>query len=77
MSLDPPPLPVRNSRRSPSPNTSPDIEPPSRIGIVAKDDLEMCDTLGEGEFGFVYRGALRQSNGNSVITSFLFDQYFS
>ena len=29
----------------------------------------MYDTLGEGEFGFVYRGSLRQSNGNSVIYS--------
>lgn len=26
----------------------------------------MYDTLGEGEFGFVYRGSLRQLNGNSV-----------
>lgn len=33
---------------------------------MTKEDLEMYDTLGEGEFGFVYRGSLRQSNGNSV-----------
>ena len=36
-------------------------------GIVTKEELELYDTLGEGEFGFVYRGSLRQSNGNSVV----------
>ncbi|EFX72604.1 hypothetical protein DAPPUDRAFT_110578 [Daphnia pulex] len=37
-----------------------------RLGIVTKEELELYDTLGEGEFGFVYRGSLRQSNGNSI-----------
>lgn len=35
-------------------------------GIVSKEELEIIDTLGEGEFGFVYRGSLRHLNGNLV-----------
>ncbi|XP_046649797.1 tyrosine-protein kinase Shark-like [Daphnia pulicaria] len=67
--LSPPPLPNRNLRRSPSPNesvSSSSKDVPKRVGIVTKEELELYDTLGEGEFGFVYRGSLRQSNGNSI-----------
>lgn len=70
-SLSPPPLPSRNSPRSSSPSHlsmdfGMDENLSSRIGIVSKEELEIIDTLGEGEFGFVYRGSLRHLNGNLI-----------
>jgi len=69
--LSPPPLPSRNSPRSSSPsqlsmNLDIDENLCSRIGVVSKEELDIIDTLGEGEFGFVYRGSLRHLNGNLI-----------
>ena len=66
-SLTPPPLPSRNLRRTPSPSSNENEKvAPRSVGQVVKEDLEICDTLGEGEFGCVYRGTLRQSDGSWV-----------